>query len=57
MNSLIIEANVFLTRYEREYGNASQTHIAVVAKMQRAPSAQGKRITVFELWATLQAHR
>lgn len=37
-------------------GNAYE-HIAVVAKVQRAPSAQGKHLVLELLGATLQAHR
>lgn len=47
---------MFLTRYEKSMGNAYE-HIAVVAKVQRAPSAQGKHLVLELLGATLQAHR
>lgn len=56
MNDLLIEVTVYLTRYERSMGNACG-HIAVVAKVQRVPSAQGKHLVLELLDATPQAHR
>ena len=47
---------MFLTRYEKSMGNACE-RIAVVERVQRAPSAQGKRLVLELLGATPQAHR
>lgn len=55
MNYLLTEVNI-LARYEKSMGNVCE-HIVVVAKVQRAPLAQGKHLVLELLGGTPQAHR
>ena len=56
MSNLLTEVNTQLSRYEKSMGNACG-RIAVVAKVQRVPLAQGKRLALELQGAMPQAHR